>query len=518
MRRTDSIDPVFSSTESSHRYLSVGSDGVPKRHFSQQKDWPAGFDPLVSVEAGPGGYVLVRERVEQALMGLKLPDDWIHPGDRVVLKPNWVAECDERFRGGGHWEHLITHPSVIEGVIRWVAPRLKGLGSITICDAPQTDSSFTKLREYCRLDEMVARCSADFPGVRIALLDLRPEEWHAVDGVTVSKTALVGDPLGSTHVKLNEASEFVGFHGCGQLYGASYDMAETNAKHSGQTHEYMLCRTPMEADVLINIPKLKTHKKVGLTCALKNLVGINANKNWLPHHTEGTPDRGGDQFPAATTKARLEHSWMGTLKRGLKNRPGLSRFFVPLKKAGRLVFGDTQKVVRSGNWHGNDTCWRMVLDLNKCLFSFDGQGQLRRKPVRYLTVVDGIVGGEGNGPMSPDPVPSGIVLAGVHPVAVDMVAATLMGFDWHKIRMLTGSFRMSALNFVGFAPDDVRVVSNRAEWCGPVDAMKDVMCFRPHFGWVGAIERSGKQEAVLSGGVILGESFTGGRPLEEQRK
>src|SRR5438045_9670723 len=98
----------------------------------------------------------------------------------------------------------------------------------------------------------------------------------------------------------------------------------------------------MDADVFINLPKLKTHKNVGLTCALKNLVGINANKNWLPHQTEGTPDQGGDQFPIATSKARLEHSLMGAAKRFFKNRPALSKFFVPLKKAGRLYFGDTQ--------------------------------------------------------------------------------------------------------------------------------------------------------------------------------
>src|SRR5436309_13463681 len=122
-------------------------------------------------------------------------------------------------------------------------------------------------------------------------------------------------------------------------------MAETNAKHSGAHHEYLLCRTPMDADVLINLPKLKTHKKVGLTCALKNLVGINANKNWLPHHTEGTPDDGGDQFPTATMKARLENRIMGAAKRLLSGRHFLSKIFVPLKKLGRLIFGDKHKVV-----------------------------------------------------------------------------------------------------------------------------------------------------------------------------
>ena len=335
---------------------------------------------------------------------------------------------------------------------------------------------------------MLARLRADFPGVATSMLDLRPEEWLAVNGVTVSTTKLPGDPLGNTHLRLDEASEFVGYHGEGRLYGAAYDVAETNVKHNGDRHEYLLCRTPMDADVFINLPKLKTHKKVGVTCALKNLVGINANKNWLPHHTEGTPDQGGDQFPARTTKARLEHAWMGAAKRWLKDHHRASRLFVPLKKAGRLVFGDTQRVIRSGNWHGNDTCWRMVLDLNKCLFFFDGLGQPRKKPMRYLTVVDGIIAGEGNGPMSPDAKPCGVILAGTHPVAVDCVAATLMGFDWQKLRLLKNSFQMRELSFVPFRPEEIEVISNKSAWTGKLNQIDETFEFRPHFGWVGAIE------------------------------
>ncbi|MBM3847181.1 MAG: DUF362 domain-containing protein [Verrucomicrobia bacterium] len=454
---------------------------------------------LAACFRGPDHYrdgTAVHSLVSSALDALGLPQDHIRPGDRVVLKPNWVKEHDERFPGPDQWEHVVTHPAVIEAVIRWVAPRLHGKGSITVCDAPQTDSSFATLRKYCQLDEMVARCQSSFPGVEIGLLDLRPEEWHAVDGVTVSKTILPGDPLGSTHVRLNEDSEFVGFRGCGQLYGASYDMAETNSKHSGVTHEYLLCRTPMDADVLINIPKLKTHKKVGITCALKNLVGINANKNWLPHHTEGTPENGGDQFPRATAKAKLEHSWMGAAKRFLKGRPMLSRLFVPLKKLGRLYFGDTQKVVRSGNWHGNDTCWRMVLDLNNCLFQYAGDGQRRRKALRYLAVVDGIIGGEGNGPMAPDAKPSGVIIAGSHPAAVDCTAATVMGFSWNRLRMLKGCFGSQGRSFTPFAAEDLEVISNHRPWNGKLAAMSETLDFKPHFGWTGAIENEHRRLKV----------------------
>ena len=333
---------------------------------------------LVAVASAPTSYEApeqVRDSVDAALAALNLPADFVRVGDHVVLKPNWVKEHDERRPGPDAWEHVITHPAVIEAVTRWVAARLEGDGSIVICDAPQTDSSFAMIRQYSKLDEMIERCRSEFPGVRIDLLDLRPEEWHAIDGVTVATTRLTGDPLGSTEVKLDADSEFVGFDGCGHLYGASFDVVETNRHHSGGHHEYLLCRTPMDADVFINLPKLKTHKKVGLTCALKNLVGINSNKNWLPHYTEGAPGTGGDQFRSATAKTRLEQAWMGAFKAHLRHRPRLSRLFVPVKKAGRLVFGDTQAVVRSGNWFGNDTCWRMVLDLNKCLWFFDGEGR-----------------------------------------------------------------------------------------------------------------------------------------------
>src|SRR5262245_28433511 len=187
-------------------------------------------DPArVAVFQGPAHYGApdqIARLIQLGLSALDLPKDWIQPGARVVLKPNWVREHDERFPGPDQWEHVVTHPVVIEAVARLVASRLKGKGSLTICDAPQTDSSFARIREYCRLDGLTARCRSDFPGVDFALLDLRPEEWHSIDGVTVSKTRLPGDPLGVSHVRLDTASEFIGYQGEGRLYGASYDMAE----------------------------------------------------------------------------------------------------------------------------------------------------------------------------------------------------------------------------------------------------------------------------------------------------
>ena len=56
----------------------------------------------------------------------------------------------------------------------------------------------------------------------------------------------------------------------------------------------------------------------------------------------------------------------------------------------------TGEVVRNGSWHGNDTIWRAVVDLNKILLYADGEGVMRDTPQRrYYAIVDGVVAGEG---------------------------------------------------------------------------------------------------------------------------
>ncbi len=52
---------------------------------------------------------------------------------------------------------------------------------------------------------------------------------------------------------------------------------------------------------------------------------------------------------------------------------------------------------------------------------------LIRKP--EFVVIDGIIGGEGHGPMRPDPVDSQVVFASTDPVACDTVGLTFMGFQ-----------------------------------------------------------------------------------------
>ncbi len=120
------------------------------------------------------------------------------------------------------------------------------------------------------------------------------------------------------------------------------------------------------ADVVINIPKLKTHKKTAVTLSLKSVIGLSNEKYWLPHFTGGDPSRGGDEFDRRQSLAdRIENK--------------LSRFPRPgdhslIARAPRV--GGPPKVI-DGSWQGNDTLWRTVLDLNRILF-FADQGQAPR--------------------------------------------------------------------------------------------------------------------------------------------
>ena len=250
----------------------------------------------------------------------------------------------------------------------------------------------------------------------------------------------------------------------------------------------------MEADCVINLPKLKTHKKTGITVSMKNLVGINGNKNWLPHHREGTPAQGGDQFADDGVKHRIERKAMACF-RGLFPLFGPLRGVMakPLKGLGKGIFGDTNSnnTIRSGNWYGNDTTWRMVIDLNRILMYSDKTGRLQDNPARCIfCIVDGIVGGEGNGPLDPTPNRAGIVLAGRNPVAVDLVCARIMGFAFEKLPLLYRSLDAHPLPLVSAGICDIVVVSNdKGLNAGQLEKVEFSFAFLPHWGWKGHVEK-----------------------------
>ena len=147
--------------------------------------------------------------------------------------------------------------------------------------------------------------------------------------------------------------------------------------HHGEVHEYKVSKDVLLADAVISIPKLKTHKKAGITCCLKNLVGINVDKNYLPHFIIGPSNKGGDEMPEVKgfrlisvfvirfiRDIVLDKHWRFTGK--------IVSFFLHLiyknktneTNLARVASENISKTnVFQGAWQGNNTIWKMILEL-----------------------------------------------------------------------------------------------------------------------------------------------------------
>lgn len=436
-----------------------------------------------------------RESLDQALQALEpLFAGNISPGDRVVIKPNWVAQHHKYATDS--WVPVITHPALISAVIRRAILHLKGSGRITVADSPQHDSSFEQILERMPVLEWAEECRR--AGVGLQVLDLRDEVWELRGEVIVGRKALPGDPAGSLVFRLEHAVSAFNDHrpGPGGYYGAMFDRLETQRDHADGWHSYRVSKTVIDCDVFINLPKLKSHRKAGLTCSLKNAVGIATKKNCLPHHTEGTPSQGGDQFPDNAMKHCLESHVGRAANRLMARHESLQVCMVPAKRLWKAVFGKSTTTSRGGSWYGNDTIWRTVLDLNKILLYGDPTGTLRESVSgsrkKYVSIVDAVVAGEGDGPLSPDSVQAGLILGGDDPVSVDCLAARVMGFDHRKVPTVSRALSMRSFPLADCSYDQIEVRSKSIPAAvGGLENIPEEHClrFRPHFGWAGRIER-----------------------------
>jgi uncharacterized protein (DUF362 family) len=423
-------------------------------------------DPLDHVERLAGFWSELRGRQEQ-----------------VLFKPNLI---NHRHLLDGDYTAVVTQPPVLE--LAWqVADKLSLDGPRAVADAPQGDADFGEITRRTGLDKWAAE-----RGVKV--VDLRGSRYDQVRHVPVARHKLPGDPAGAILFNLGRDSAFYGVSGR-RFYGADYDDAYTNANHTGETHRYAFSGTAIESGIVMNLPKMKTHKKAGVTLSLKNLVGLNADKNLLPHHSLGTPAEGGDAYDHSSAKTELEARLMRTLKPFLGRSTSVARRVAFLRPLVEQVFGTTQDVVRSGNWWGNDTLWRMIHDLNRILIYGTPSGEIAREPQRTrVTLIDGLVAGEGKGPEAPDRFDANVLIAGTDFVATDIVAATLMGFDYRKIPHLSHAFDAHPLPLTQIDPQKIVAESNVDEWNGTLWSISPSALFRfkPHFGWAGHIERNGE--------------------------
>lgn len=393
--------------------------------------------------------------------------DLVDPGARIVIKPNLVLHANE---GNGGTECLVTQAAVLRPIIDYALKAQPS--SLVIGDAPVQvcnfdelmKQGFTGLFDYIRstgaplvVKDFRRTISVRTPGSLNVQSGLKPVDQYVL--VDLGTGSLL-EPIAADYKKFRVT-----------MYNP--DLLPEN--HRPGRHRYLVARDILEADLVINVPKLKTHMKAGVTLALKNLVGINGSKEFLPHHRKGAADRGGDNYEKSTLPKTLVEQILDWFNRHHLDKPGF--YGRGTKLAYKLLWFDKIQGLPTnveGGWHGNDTVWRMCLDLNKILLYADTEGRLQSAPQRAtLHITDGIIAGDGEGPLRPDPVPLGAIIAGLNAAAHDWVTTELMGYDPGEVPITSHAFNAGSNPLTQFPSDDIA--------CGKI--LSPAQPFRPAKGW-----------------------------------
>jgi len=378
-------------------------------------------------------------------------------GARVIVKPNWVLHEN---RGPWGLDPLVTDPELIKRIVDGVLAA--GPSRVLVGDAPLQGCDLERLLSATGLDRWAAELTSREPsfeglrdfrrttceiryGVRVAREDQQPEDDFVMfDLGADSLLEPVTDRRGRFRV-------------------TQYDPRKMQTTHAPGRHCYLVARAIIEADVVVNVPKLKTHCKAGITGALKNLVGINGNKEYLPHHRVGGSHRGGDCYPGGSVLKRAIEVAMD--QSNLAPAPGTRAFAwnATGDVLGRLAQWMGDEVGVEGAWSGNDTVWRMCLDLNRILSYGRTDGTLDETPQRrVLHVVDAMVAGQGNGPLFAEPLELGLLLGGSNPAAMDWVGAHLLGYDPRRVALAREAFGAFRWPIARFERDEVRLIGDLA--------------------------------------------------------
>jgi uncharacterized protein (DUF362 family) len=411
--------------------------------------------------------------------------DLIKPGEEVLLKPNFVLHTNRASLGT---EQMVTHGSIIRAALDYVSIALNLKGIVTIADSPVQSCNFRKAIQISGIDQILD-FFAEYSDLEVNLVDLRASEFvpRRLGGYRARR--LPGDERGYTLIDLKDASEHAAsIGGCETLRVTNYQTEAMLKHHNKDKHEYEIPNTVLEADVIINLPKLKTHVLAGMTCSLKNSIGACGSKAYLPHYRVGASEEGGDEYPSESTRKRL----MSRLSEELNNSRGMVSQTVSvmlmLLVQGTMRIHPFSDPHLFGRWHGNDTIPRTIVDVNKLLFYADKSGVLQNHVQRnMLVIVDGVVAGQAEGPLSPQRADCGVIIGGCNPVAIDLVCSKIIGFDYQKIPTLTRALNSKKYQLFG---GELRELVIESESTNSINEVHAQFCnkLKPPASWKGYIE------------------------------
>lgn len=347
-------------------------------------------------------------------------------GKSVFLKPNWV--CEELKESD--YVCLRTNDNLMLCILEEVLS-LSPI-KVLMADAPIQGCNWEKMMKP-DFQETVNELSATYH-IPVFIKDLR-RTVNDVENNMVEKDLhpmsdyLIFDLGGASFLEPITSSD-------NRFRVTCYDPDRMAEVHHHGMHKYCVAKDVFDYDVIITIPKLKTHRMAGMTNALKLLVGINGDKDYLPHHRIGSLAGGnGDNY--------LKKSFLRTMSnkiidcankhRGTKFGLNLSRFSSLLWRLSK----PDKATMQNAGWWGNDTIWRTVMDLNTIALYGDKNGKIQKDKQRELiSIMDGIVGGQGDGPLHPDPSPLGVLAISNSPYLMDVVAGHLYHLDEERIPLL----------------------------------------------------------------------------------
>ena len=213
-----------------------------------------------------------------------LPDDAVR-GKRVLLKPNWVRHRDVNNPDDAIC--LRTNDNFLLAAIEAVLRR--GPRALTVAEAPIQMCDWDLLMRDLR--PRIIRLGKKY-NTAIAIHDLR----HVVmDGTTRKRREinplekyLIFDTGRESHLEPVCDDKRQPFR------VTCYDPRRLAENHYSGVHRYCVAKLIFDQDLIITLPKVKTHQKTGMTNAMKILVGVNGDKDYLPHHRVGGTKYHGD--------------------------------------------------------------------------------------------------------------------------------------------------------------------------------------------------------------------------------
>jgi len=419
--------------------------------------------------------------------------DIIKPGNTVLLKPNLVLHKSKRKETT--LTELITHPSIIIAIISYVVLALKDKGTIIIGDSPIQEANFEKIIDYLHLTNYINEFKAK-TNIIFEIIDFRKE--MSINKITreIQRIDLKGDPRGYTIIDLGKESALWDItYQYKKFRVTNYNKEKMLKFHNENHHSYVIANSVLQSDVIISLPKLKSHRKAGITCAMKNLVGINGSKDCLPHHRKGSIKENGDEYLNKSLRKKL----LSNLEeRRAKSKSRIFCFFLFLNK---LVLYALERIFpykdpyKEGSWYGNNTIPRTILDLNFIVNFVTKEGNISKNKQRSLfTVTDGIISGEFDGPLCPTGKETGLLIASNDFLANDIISSYLVGFDPLKIPTITFALN-SKININNITLLEKIPIKSNLSYLETVLDIKNKGLFvhKPTTGWKNHIELESTQ-------------------------